>query len=481
MTTLLPTPIYKIDSRLSEVSKTESQIHKKILEVILRYSSDGILVTDFNGKAIAYSETYRSFLGASNEIIKDKTINDFYNEGWLSTPVVYKVVQTRQQYSDFISYYKTGKTILVTGIPVFSENNFLEYVVLAFKDLSEIKKLETELIEQKELVKKYKRHLFQSPKKSELTRNKEMQKIEDMIHNAAKHDSSIILFGETGVGKSMFAEKIHNLSKRFESGQFIKVNCANIPDNLLELELFGYEKGAFTDAKKEGKEGLVELADKGTLFLDEVGELNIHLQSKLLGVLEDKTVRRVGATKYKNVDIRIISATHRDLNEMVKTNMFRKDLFYRLNVFPIVIPPLRRRKEDIIPLLKHFEEIYSKKYNVIKPISPKVYQTLLHYEWPGNIRELMHVVERLLLIDEEIILNEIASEKPLNTLADMAENIQPDEYLSLKAFMEKMEKRYILSILDSSKTLKEAAQKMDIETSTLVRKKQKYNIYRSYR
>lgn len=459
----------------------ESAIHKNILEVILRHSSDGILVTDCNGKVIAYSEIYRSFLGASKELLKEKTINDFYKEGWLSTPVVYKVVQTRQQYSDFITYHKTGKEILVTGIPVFGKNNGLEYVVLAFKDLSEIKKIEQELIEQKELVKRYKRHLSQNPTTSELTRNKEMQKTEDMIHNAAKYDSPIILFGETGVGKSMFAEKIHNLSKRFETGQFIKVNCANIPENLLELELFGYEKGAFTDARKEGKEGLVELADKGTLFLDEIGELNLNLQSKLLGVLEDKTVRRLGATKYKEVDIRIISATHQDLREMVKAKTFRKDLFYRLNVFPIVIPPLRHRKEDIIPLCKHFEKIYAKKYNTTKQFSPKTYQDLLNYEWPGNIRELMHVVERLLLTDETIVLNELAPEKQGNDFIDLAENITANSgHLPLKTFMETMEKKYILSILDSTRTLKEAAHKMDIETSTLVRKKQKYNIYPRY-
>ena len=457
-----------------------STIRNDILEVILRYSSDGILVTDVDGKVIAYSETYRQFLGASHELLKEKTIYDFYRDGWLSTPVVYKVVERMQQYSDFITYYKSGKTILVTGIPVFSEEGILEYIVLAFSDLSAIKKLELELNRQKELVSKYK-NLLHHPNIEDLTRNKDMQKIYDLIAIAAQHDSPVILFGETGVGKSMFAEKIHTRSSRLETGQFIKVDCANIPENLLEAELFGYEKGAFTDARKEGKEGLVELADKGTLFLDEIGELSLNLQSKLLGVLEDGIVRRLGATKSKRVDIRIISATNQDLREMVKAKTFRKDLFYRLNVLPIEIPPLRNRKEDIIPLLKHFEAIYAKKYKMQKQISPKTYQDLINYEWPGNIRELIHVVERLLLTDESFVLNEISPARGEQAIVTCLPDVLPaGAYANLKDFMSAMEKQYILQALDSSRTLKEAAEKMNIEISTLVRKKQKHNIYRSY-
>lgn len=458
----------------------ELTIYREILDIILSYSSDGILITDSKGKALAYSETYRNYLGASRELLETKTIRDFYNEGWLSSPVIYQVVESKAPSTDFITYYKTNKKILVTGVPVF-KNDALEHIILTFRDLSEIKKLEEQLLEQRKLLSKV-NHQFQLMKTDALllTKNRDMLKVEDLIRNVTNHDSPIILFGETGVGKSIFAEKIHNLSNRFKTGQFIKVDCASIPESLLELELFGYEKGAFTDARKEGKEGLIELADKGTLFLDEIGELTLPLQSKLLNVLEDKKIRRIGATRQAEVDVRIISATNQDLKLMIQEKTFRKDLFYRLNVLPITIPPLRERKEDILPLIKHFEKVYTIKYNIEKRISPKACQDLLNYEWPGNVRELMHVVERMLLTDETITLKEIKNVKEEGGLSSLGDILSNSSELTLKEYLNLMEKKYILNIVDTSKTLKEAADKMDIEISTLVRKKQKYNIYKSY-
>ena len=247
---------------------------------------------------------------------------------------------------------------------------------------------------QKELLK------FQS-RKDELcgrmvTRNINMLHIREMAEDIGKIDAAVMITGESGTGKEVIADIIHKSSRRREA-PFVKVNCAAIPETLMESEFFGYEQGAFTGAGGNGKIGLFELADGGTLFLDEVGELSIPIQSKLLRVLQDKEVRRVGGEKSISVDIRIIAATNRDLKAEVAKGTFRKDLYYRLFVVPIALPPLRERKEDIELLTKHFLDIFNKQYNMKKTIGPEAMEIMERYQWPGNVRELRNVVERLVV------------------------------------------------------------------------------------
>lgn len=451
-----------------------------LLEIILNFSSDGIFITDKEGHTIAYSESYCKYIGATKEELDSKTIKQFFDEGWFSVSVLLQVLETKKTCTDIINYYKTGKEILVTGTPVLDRHGELEYVVLCFRDLSELKRLEAELKASQELLSLYKSQL-QSLNTLEdpfglgiIARSKSMQQVIYLIAGVAKHDSNILLLGETGVGKSILAQRIHDLSDRHKKGDFIKIDCTSIPETLLETELFGYEKGAFTDARKEGKEGIIELADKGTLFLDEIGELSLNLQSKMLNFLEDKKIKRIGGTKFKNVDIRIITATNQNLQELVKAGRFRKDLYYRLNVIPVEIPPLRNRKEDIIPLIKYYEKFFKNKYNLEKNISPEVYEKLLNYNWPGNIRELINVVERMLLLNEKTVLSQLDLQK--HYPEELRHNHQD---MSLKDTLEKAEKEYIKWIMSSTCTLKEAAEKSGIDISTLVRKKQKYQIFRN--
>ena len=232
----------------------------------------------------------------------------------------------------------------------------------------------------------------------------QMKKIYEMVQTVAKSDTTTVLIqGESGTGKEMIANMIHRFSPRFDKS-FLEINCASLPEELLESELFGHEKGAFTDAKVQ-KVGLLELANKGTLFLDEIGEMSLTIQVKLLRVLERMTFRRVGGTKDIKVSVRIISATNRDLQSAVQTKNFREDLYYRLKVIPIQIPPLRERKEDIYLLVKHFLNHFNKQFNKhFKDVDEEAYRTILAYPWPGNIRELKNMIERIVLLENDEIL-----------------------------------------------------------------------------
>ncbi|HHU69773.1 MAG TPA: sigma 54-interacting transcriptional regulator [Thermoanaerobacterales bacterium] len=472
------------------MTAAEQNNYKKLLDVILNFSSDGIFIADKNCNTIAYSETYRLYLGASKEQLKAMTIIDFYNEGWLSSVPLLEIIETKKPCSQIITYYKTGKEILATGTPVLDDNSQISYVVLSFRDISKLKEMEAELRASKKLLNQYRTELItlKSNKIFETSkikyglvyRSKSMNQLVELIETLARHDANVLILGETGVGKSLIAEIIHNLSERSNKGKFVKIDCSSIPENLLESELFGYKKGAFTGANVEGKVGLIELADKGTLFLDEIGEMPFNLQSKLLNVLEDKKVKRIGGTEYKPVDIRIISATNKNLEEQIRKNLFRRDLYYRLNVIPLTIPPLRERREDIIPLVKFYENFFLKKYDIKKEIPPNVYEQLLNYDWPGNVRELINIVERLLLLDPVLVLKDMEEQQETLNLPDEitgAENTKE----SLRDFMDRAEKYYLLETINSTRTLKECAEVLDVDISTVVRKMKKYNIRKSYK
>ena len=288
-------------------------------------------------------------------------------------------------------------------------------------------------------------------------------------------DATVLISGQTGVGKDVLAKFIYNQSNRRMQGEFIKINCGAIPPDLLESELFGYEGGAFTGANKQGKPGMFELADKGVLFLDEVGELPLNLQVKLLRVIQEREVQRIGAIKPKKINVRLIAATNRDLRKMVESGDFREDLFYRLNVIPIFIPRLAERPEDILHLVSNFLLQMNEKYEMNKSISPDLRSFLFQYDWPGNIRELSNLIERLVLLtrDNLITVNHLPSEYKsaiLSTSSPLQEN------LTLKEAVEQAEKQVILHAVKNSSTTYELAKLLDTSQATVVRKLKKYNI-----
>jgi transcriptional regulator with PAS, ATPase and Fis domain len=289
------------------------------------------------------------------------------------------------------------------------------------------------------------------------------------VNQVAQFDSAVMITGESGVGKEIVAHQIHLQSPRKDK-PYIRINCASIPDNLLESELFGYEEGAFTGAKKGGKMGIFELANGGTLLLDEIAELPLGVQAKLLRVIQENEVTRIGGNKTKKIDVRIITATNRDLNEMASRNEFRKDLYYRLNVVPINVPPLRERREEIPALIEHFLNKFNEKYGLKKQISPQVVDKLINYDWPGNIRELKNIVERAVVTDPgDTIFN-----LDIDKLHHFDSSDQPN--IDLRELVKKLEKHYIEAYLVKYGSTRKAAAALGISQSTLCRKASMYGI-----
>jgi len=297
------------------------------------------------------------------------------------------------------------------------------------------------------------------------------------VKSIARFDSTVLLLGESGVGKSMFASIIHENSPRSKEA-FITVDCASLPESLLESELFGYESGSFTGAKGQGRIGLVETANKGTLFLDEISELPLNLQGKLLRLIQDKCFYRVGGTEPIYADVRIIAATNRDIQKMVEEKLFRKDLYFRINVVPVSIPPLRERKDELATLINIFVRRLNTKYGMEKSLHPYTYQSLMNYEWPGNIRELQNVLEYMFVTSiQDTIYPDAFLHAQGQSSADESDSMSADfEFLPLREVNERFEKAYLENAIKQCKTTTELADKIGVNRSTLTRKLLKYNL-----
>ncbi len=288
-----------------------------------------------------------------------------------------------------------------------------------------------------------------------ISQNKKMKEIFLLVEKIARTDSHVLITGESGTGKDMIARAIHERSER--EGNFISINCSAIPETLLESELFGHKKGAFTGAV-EDKEGLFESAHKGTLFLDEIGEMPYPLQAKLLRVIQEKKIRRIGSTKEIKVDVRIISATNYDIERLVKEGRFREDLFYRLNVIRINLPPLRERLEDIPILVEYFVEKFSKKFEKqIKGISPDVFSIFFKYPWPGNVRELENTIEKMVLLEEDKILTLKYVPEEIKRKAESSMNEDLVFEIGFEKYFEEKAKEMILKALEKAKGNKKRA------------------------
>ena len=315
-----------------------------------------------------------------------------------------------------------------------------------------------------------------------------MKHLLEVASQVAATDSTVLILGETGSGKEMLVNYIHRASAR-ASRPLVEINCAALPENLLEAELFGYEKGAFTGALSTGKKGLVEAAHQGTLFLDEINSMPLSVQGKLLRVLESRRSKRLGAVKEREIDFRLLAATNQDLKACVEKGTFRADLYYRLNVIPLEVPPLRSRRDDIVPLTLYFLELYCKKYDRMKVLGRRALEQLQRYDWPGNVRELRNVVERLVVtsasgvveisqVPESLLDDGGATDKvPQVYPADWSSFYQYDpEGFSLKEYMEFCERKLLSDVLAEYKSTYKAAKFLKTDQSTIVRKKQKYHL-----
>ena len=365
---------------------------------------------------------------------------------------------------------------MVTGIPMFGEEGEIIKIINISKDITENQMLGQELKDiqsqlqwfQKEL---NKRQAIYDSKVN--YKSVSMNKIMELILHICDLDATVLLLGETGVGKGYIAKVIHESSIR-KNEPFVPINCGAIPENLLESELFGYESGAFTGATKGGKKGLFEIAGKGTIFLDEIGDMPMNLQVKLLHVLDDKKVLRLGGEKPIKVEGRLIAATNKDLKKLIQEGKFREDLYYRLNVVPINIPPLRERKEDVPSLVKMFLDNYNNEHGTHKTISEGGYNILIDYNYPGNIRELENIIERLVITTLGDIVEDIQVAEIIEPTKEI--NYNSDEIVPLKQSVEELERRILISAFEKYKTTRKVAEALDIDQSTVVKKAKRLKI-----
>lgn len=455
----------------SDSFRVESSDEKSIKDII-DFTYDGLVVIDKEGKVQMLNRPYADFLGVDQQSSIGRHVTEV-----IENTRMHIVAQTGKE--EVAQLQKiNGNYMIATRMPIMKNGEIVGAVgQVLFKNLNQLNSLTKRVQSLEKELSRYKGE-FREKNKAIYTFNRLIGKspafveAKEQARKAAKSDSNVLILGESGTGKELFAHSIHNDSKR-SMGVFIKVNCAAIPGELIESELFGYEEGSFTGAKKGGKIGKFEAADGGTIFLDEIGELPLHMQVKLLRVLQEKEIERVGSTRSTQIDVRIIAATNRNLEEMVETGEFRLDLYYRLKVMTIYLPKLKERTEDIKTLIFNFLEKYQSLMNKrVEGVSDRALRLLYSYSWPGNIRELENTIERALNMVEhaEIITSDHLPEE-IRGYKRLSSN------LSLAEVMEETERNTIINYLEMMNGNKsETAKMLGISRTSLYEKMKKYEL-----
>lgn len=438
---------------------------------IIEEMNDGVYITDEKAMTIFVNKSYEKISGGDRNLFLGKNMKQIVKEKLIDKSATLEVLDKKREIT-MNQTLRNGKKVLITGTPIYSDDNELSMVVTVVRDITALNKLQEELQSKQREIEKLK--LFIRENGGIIYRSDKMKNIISRAEKCAAYDTTVLIAGETGVGKDMLAKFIHNHSNRKDK-VFMEINCAAIPPTLLESELFGYEGGAFTGASKQGKKGIFELSNGGTIFLDEIGEMSLGLQAKLLKVIQDKKVYKVGGEKHIPIDVKIITASNKDIEEMVNMKRFRADLYYRLNVIPIKIPPLRERKEDILPLVNSFLESLISLYKEDKKLDEKAMKLLYDYSYPGNIRELKNLIERAYILSTSSTIMEEDFPKELRSSSTSVYNKNYDG-MSLKAALDSLEKELIKNAIKNTKTSKEAADLLSVEPSTFTRKRQKYNL-----
>ena len=455
--------------------------YNTVLEII-DCMKTGVWITDGKGIVVIVNQQSVQRGGLKRDEVIGRNMTELIDIGYiLNESSALKAIESRQEES-IVEEMGEGGSLLAVSVPLFYKNE-IDLVICIEKNITDITTLEKALTEQKKLTKKLQTEL-------ELVKEGKVSNTGDMVAcsismiqlreraiNIGGIDATVMITGESGSGKEVVANLIHKSSRR-ANGPFIKINCAAIPETLLESEFFGYEKGAFTGANNNGKIGLFELANGGTLFLDEIGELSMAMQSKLLRVIQEKEIRRIGGEETIPVNVRFIAATNRDLKEETKNGTFRSDLYYRLMVVPIEVPPLRQRKEDIAQLAYRFLREFNEEYDINKTMSEDAIRAMERYSWPGNVRELRNIIERLAVGGPG---NEITGFQ-IQMCLEGKENIGLTDMdwentgLSLEEMVSEYEKQLIMQALEKNKNASEAAKVLKIDKSTMSKKRKKYNI-----
>jgi len=449
---------------------------RELFVSVLESSYDGIYITDGQANTIIVNRSYEQITGLSRADLLGRNMRDLVQAGVIDGSGTLLALEQNGTVT-IEQKFNTGKQAIITSVPHFDKSGRATMVVTNVRDITELHNLRSQLSRQEE---RTQQHLNEveiirkqiSGSDALIAVDENMLNSLLLVQKVAGTDIIVLLLGETGVGKEVVATHIHQSGNR--SGEpLVKVNCGAIPPHLVESELFGYEKGAFTGAHKDGKPGLFEVADKGTIFLDEVGDLPLEMQVKLLRVIQDKEVQRIGALKPKKIDVRIIAATNRDLERLVKENAFRKDLYYRLNVFHITIPALRERPMDILPLAEMLLRDFNRKYGQNKELTPAGQILLQSYDWPGNVRELRNVLERAAILATGPSISPFDLAIPQPDVIETGKNILPDSPFNLKKIIESIEADYINQAYLKHRNIRNAAKSLNMDPATFLRKRKK--------
>lgn len=458
----------------------ESEYTKKLnreLDAIFESSFDGLYVTDGEANTLKLNKGFERITGITAEECMGRNMADLVEEGVFSRSGTLLALEKRERVTISL-VARTGNEVLVTSNPIFDDAGNIILVVTNVRDITVLNGLQRKLEQVEGLTRFYMTELQQlklQTSRQLVFNSSKMKELLNMVFRVTAVDSTVLIQGESGVGKELIAEIIHSSSYR-KDGPLVKVNCGAIPENLLESELFGYEAGAFTGASKTGKIGLFEFAQGGVLFLDEIGDLPLNLQVKLLRVLQDKEINRVGGEQPIKVDIRILAGTNRNLVEMIANHQFRLDLYYRLNVIPIFVPPLRERREDIPVLANYFIEGFNQKYQMNKHLHKAVIDVLTEYEWPGNVRELENLMERLVVTSINNIIN--MQDLPASFKIPPAKVNSEQELIPLREAIENTERQLLINAFARYRSSYQVAEVLKVNQSTIIRKASKYGIRR---
>ena len=450
------------------------------LDTIIDSSSDGLFVCDAAANVIRVNPASEKIHKTAASEIVGHNMRELVSSGFIDRSAALEASVEKRRVS--LLQNKDGRKLISIATPVFDSNKELIRIVVSERDITEIDSLQRELEEQGALRDQFREQMLALQQqdldsRQIIARSPAMLRALQQAIKVAKADSSVLVLGESGVGKGLIADLIHKNSLRGEH-PLIKINCGAIPESLIEAELFGYEKGAFTGAQASGKPGHFELADGGTLFLDEIAELPLSSQVKLLRFLEDGRITRLGGTVSKKVNVRVLAATHRDLEQMVAEGTFRLDLYYRLNVIPISVPPVRERRDCVIPLLRYYIDQFSDQVGEKKRLTRAALDALASYHYPGNVRELMNLCERLVVMAETDLIDLADLPGQIVTQSNPLDfsNLDWPEGTTLQQVLDRVEKSMLSQATQRFNNQTDVAKALGVNQSTIARKLKKHQL-----
>ena len=475
---------------LQELKAVKESVHQVTTstidyQIVVDNLDDNILIADASETILYVNKAYQKSSGIPKENLIGKTVSHIAETtDYFTVTTVPDVIQKKEPVMK-LSYLPGQKNpSIVVGMPIFYSNGELQYIIATNRELSTYTNLRDNYNTFLNLLSDMKsaknavqviQETFTLSEKQMIGEGKEMTQIRKFISNVASTDATVLVTGESGTGKELIADAIYTASKR-NNMPFIKINCSSIPAQLLESELFGYEKGAFSGANAQGKKGLFEAANKGTLLLDEIGDMPMELQAKLLRAIQSNEITRVGGTKPIPLDIRLIASTNCNLKAKIAEGTFRSDLYYRLHVIPINVPPLRERKDDIALLCEHYINIFNEKYDKHLVLSEENKDALIGYSWPGNIRELRNIMEYLVVCASDMDHLDNSFLYSIFDLEGIDSYMEVKKNMTLSEAVSSYEKEFLTLAIKDVKNLKEASEILDVDISTVSRKLKQHGL-----